>query len=83
MGLYKGREEYDYSLLTYNVGDIGSVIYRNIIKFTCMKYKVGDKVRIKSKDWYEKNKDEGGYIKLSQRYFNEDMCMYCGKIETK
>lgn len=41
-----------------------------------MKFKVGDKVRIKSKDWYEKNKDEGGYIKLSQRYFNEDMCMW-------
>ena len=39
-----------------------------------MKFKVGDKVRIKSKDWYEK--DEGGYIKLSQRYFNEDMCMW-------
>ena len=47
-----------------------------------MKYKVGDKVRIKSKDWYEKNKDEDGDIRLSQRYFNEDMCMYCGKIAT-
>lgn len=47
-----------------------------------MKYKVGDKVRIKSKDWYERNKKEDGYIRLSQRYFNEDMCMYCGKIAT-
>ena len=47
-----------------------------------MKYKVGDKVRIKSKDWYEKNKEEDGYVRLSQRYFNEDMCMYCGKIAT-
>lgn len=47
-----------------------------------MKYKVGDKVRIKSKDWYEKNKEEDGYVTLSQRFFNEDMCMYCGKIAT-
>lgn len=30
-----------------------------------MKYKVGDKVRIKSKEWYEENKNENGAVLLS------------------
>lgn len=30
-----------------------------------MKYKVGDKVRIKSKEWYEENKNENGVVLLS------------------
>lgn len=33
-----------------------------------MKYKVGDKVRIKSKEWYEKNKNEKGSVLLSDGY---------------
>lgn len=33
-----------------------------------MKYKIGDKVRIKSKEWYEKNKNEKGSVLLSDRY---------------
>lgn len=39
-----------------------------------MKYKVGDNVRIKSKAWYDKNKDESGDICLSDGFtFWEDM----------
>lgn len=30
-----------------------------------MLYKVGDKVRIKSRDWYEENKNEVGNVRLS------------------
>lgn len=30
-----------------------------------MKYKVGDKVRIKSREWYEENKNENGAVLLS------------------
>lgn len=46
-----------------------------------MKYKVGDKVRIKSIEWYEKNKDKKGYIKLNYN-FSKKMSEYCGKIVT-
>ena len=43
-----------------------------------MKYKVGDKVRIKSKDWYLNNKDEDGYVFLGKDTFVDDMAEYCG-----
>ena len=48
-----------------------------------MKYKVGDKVRIKSIDWYNKNKDEGGSINISSSItFTSSMSDYCDKIAT-
>lgn len=47
-----------------------------------MKYKVGDKVRIKSREWYEKNKDENDEIKGNAAYFVSDMAIYCGKTAT-
>ena len=54
-----------------------------------MKYKVGDKVKIKSLDWYNTNKDkeDGSYVDLihttSGNYnFVEQMCEFCGKIVT-
>ena len=47
-----------------------------------MKYKVGDKVRIKSKDWYEKNRDYSGYIWLQLAVFNYLMAKHCGEIAT-
>ena len=52
-----------------------------------MEYKVGDKVRVKSLDWYNTNKDEEGNVNLIQstdsRYnFIESMSCFCGKIVT-
>lgn len=49
-----------------------------------MKYKVGDKVRIKSKEWYENNKDKDcdGDILCGDVYFMSNMKDYCGKTAT-
>lgn len=47
-----------------------------------MGYKVGDKVRIKSLDWYNENKDEYGYIDCGSRSFFAKMSDWCGKIAT-
>lgn len=48
-----------------------------------MKYNVGDKVRIKSIDWYNKNKNENGSIDFSYYYsFVSPMSKFCGKIAT-
>ena len=43
-----------------------------------LKYKVGDKVLIKSLDWYNENKNETGRIGI----FIPAMSRYCGKIVT-
>ena len=45
-----------------------------------MKYKVGDKVRIKSLEWYKSaNKNENGYIEgCSGVFFHKKMASYCG-----
>ena len=48
-----------------------------------MKYKIGDKVRIKSLDWYNKNKDEYGQIYNCGPYtFKSQMSEYCGCVMT-
>lgn len=48
-----------------------------------MNYKVGDKVRIKSIDWYNQNKDEDGNIDVSHDFtFYADRSKYCGKVFT-
>ena len=47
-----------------------------------MRYNVGDKVRIKSLDWYNENKDEYGYIDCGSRAFFTKMSNWCGKIAT-
>jgi hypothetical protein len=44
-----------------------------------MRYKVGDRVRIKSLDWYNENKDEFG-VSCSTQRFTPNMSWYCGKI---
>ena len=43
-----------------------------------MKYKVGDKVKIKSLDWYKANKCKG-FVMCDGLAFIKDMTEYCGK----
>ena len=48
-----------------------------------MKYKVGDKVKIKSLDWYNENKDETDDIECSNNiWFYKEMSKFCGKVMT-
>ena len=47
-----------------------------------MKYKKGDRVRIKSLDWYNANKDSFGLIFCNQICFDEKMSEFCGKTVT-
>lgn len=47
-----------------------------------MKYKPGDKVRIKSLDWYNANKDEDGRVYCSYIGFCKEMVKYCGAVLT-
>lgn len=48
-----------------------------------MKYKLGDKVRIKSIDWYNANKSIIGCINHQDSYaFINQMSKYCGEIAT-
>lgn len=48
-----------------------------------MKYKIGDKVVIKSLDWYNDNKDSNGEVYNHNPYmFIDCMKKYCGKEAT-
>lgn len=47
-----------------------------------MKHKVGDKVRIKSIDWYNQNKSDKGYLIVDGVGFSPEMSEYCGKEAT-
>lgn len=47
-----------------------------------MKYKVGDKVRIKSKEWYEENRNTYGDVDDDSAVFNSSMEKYCGREAT-
>lgn len=44
-----------------------------------MKYKVGDKVRVKSLEWYDNNYDDGGFT-VDSNWFDADMSVFCGKV---
>lgn len=47
-----------------------------------MKYKVGDKVRIKSIEWYNANKDKVGDVLVNNLWFVEPMSEYLGEKAT-
>lgn len=47
-----------------------------------MKHKVGDRVRIKSREWYEKNKNIYGDIFFGDAFFTAAMHRYCGNVAT-
>ena len=48
-----------------------------------MKYKEGDKVRVKSIEWYNYNKSGPfGDVWYTPRIFTQDMSKYCGEILT-
>lgn len=44
-----------------------------------MKHKVGDKVKIKSLEWYNNNKDKYGFVHFSNVAFSGRMVEFCGK----
>lgn len=47
-----------------------------------MKYKAGDRVKIKSLDWYNKNKDKKGDVICLAAKFTSRMKHLCGKVVT-
>ena len=48
-----------------------------------MKYKPGDRVRVKSLDWYNANKNSEGVVNFHNLlFFNELMSEFCGKVVT-
>ena len=47
-----------------------------------MRYKKGDRVKIKSLDWYNQNKDGFGLIFCNNICFDEKMTEFCGKTVT-
>ena len=47
-----------------------------------MRFKVGDRVLIKSIDWYNENKDNYGDIRLGGTFFRDFMSQFCGSVVT-
>ena len=48
-----------------------------------MRFKVGDRVQVKSIDWYNENKDEYGNFDINDDFtFYADRSKYCGKVVT-
>lgn len=47
-----------------------------------MRYKKGDKVKIKSLDLYNQNKDENGFVHCGDRIFDDYMSVFCGSVVT-
>ena len=47
-----------------------------------MKYKIGDKIKVKSLEWYNENKNKYGTVKCREAYFQPTMSKFCGNILT-
>ena len=47
-----------------------------------MRYKRGDRVKIKSLDWYNQNKNEDGFVHCGNRIFDDYMSVFCGSVVT-
>ena len=47
-----------------------------------MKFKVGDKVKIKCFDWYNENKDTDRCVHCGDRVFDNYMSVFCGSVVT-
>ena len=47
-----------------------------------MKFKAGDRVRIKSLDWYNENKNQLGRVSCGSKSYTIEMCFFCGKTLT-
>lgn len=47
-----------------------------------LNFKVGDKVRIKSIDWYILNKDKDGFVHCGDSVFDNYMSVFCGSVVT-
>ena len=47
-----------------------------------LKFKVGDKVRIKSIHWYNENKDADSCVHCGDRVFDNYMSVFCGSVVT-
>ena len=47
-----------------------------------MRYKKGDRVKIKSLEWYNENKDEDGFVYCGDKVFDDYMSVFCGSIVT-
>lgn len=47
-----------------------------------MRFNVGDKVKVKSFDWYNENKDVDGFVHCGDRVFDDYMSVFCGSVVT-
>ena len=67
--------------LEVNVNDVLNIEIKDI-RMETLKFKVGDKVRVKSLEWYNSNKDKDGLVYIDKQgiVFGETMANLCGKI---
>ena len=73
------------TLLNKMFGDIifsSYICIVKLLKLKFMKYKVGDKVRIKSLDWYNENRNILGNVDCGDALMTFEKIRFCGKIVT-